>query len=321
MTEPPNKKRKAGRPRSDLTDKLVEPVAAEQSGAKQQHRCRFCHHTFPQRTCGRIKAHAANVCLVIPHSLKSEAQEELAHAAPSEKAQNVGPGAWQDEVQGKSGVPARHCATCTCGIMEHTPTTPMMEGQRKMQSLLEYALVMWIAVTGVPMSILDNPLTRNLFNLGMPSFKLPSATKFRDYLLPREAASVEQKTVAMLKGTSNLTSSFDGLTTPYGGESIYTHHATTMDGDSFLLGAHNRTSESHTGDLLFRLLKEDIKKVGTEKFAAQCSDGAANVKLCRRKTNDEFPWIVSLSDPVTICLHRQVQGLVEMRERKKMMYC
>jgi hypothetical protein len=34
----------------------------------------------------------------------------------------------------------------------------------EMQSMLEYALVMWIAVTGVPMAILDNPFTRNLFS-------------------------------------------------------------------------------------------------------------------------------------------------------------
>jgi hypothetical protein len=165
--------------------------------------------------------------------------------------------------------------------MEHTPAVPMVEGHRKMQSMLEYALVMWIEVTGIPIAILDNPFTRNLFNLGMPSFKLPSASKFRDTLLPREAASVEQKTMAMLKGASYLTSSFDGLTTPFGGESIYTHHATTMEGDSFLLGAHNRTGESHTRDNLFNLMKGDIIKIGAEKFAAQFSDGAANVKLCR----------------------------------------
>jgi hypothetical protein len=238
--------------------------------------------------------HAAIACLIIPQSLKSEVQNALAQAAPSEKAKDVGL-----QVPGTQGVPARHCVTCTCGMMEHTPAVPMVEGQRKLQLLLEYALVMWIAVTGVPVAILDNPFTRNLFNLGMPSFNLPSASKFRDFLLPREAASVEQKTIAMLKSSSNLTSSFDGLTTPFGGESIYTHHATTMEGDSFLLGAHNRTCESHTGDHLFHLMKGDIKKVGAERFSAQCSDGAANVTLCRRKTTDEFSWIVSLA---TTCI-------------------
>jgi hypothetical protein len=129
----PNKKRKVGgRPRDELADKIVEPCTNERTGAKQ-HRCRFCHHTFAQRNCGRVKDHAASACLVIPQSLKTEVQNELAQAAPSEKAKDVGV-----QVFGEQGVPSRHCATCTCGMMEHTPAVPMVEGQRKLQFLLEY---------------------------------------------------------------------------------------------------------------------------------------------------------------------------------------
>jgi hypothetical protein len=75
-----------------------------------------------------------------------------------------------------------------------------------------------------------------------------------------------------------------------------------MDGESFLLGAYNRTGESHTRELLFNLMKDDIEKVGADTLAAQRSDGAANIKLCRKRTAMDLESVEPIASPAQ---HRQ----------------
>jgi hypothetical protein len=174
---------------------------------------------------------------------------------------------------------------------------PMLEGERKKYHLLDYALTMFLTTTGVPIALLDNLYTKNLFLVAVPGYNLPSATRFRDSMLPAETTRIEQKTMRILQQSSHLTASFDGLTTPVGGESIYTHHATLPDGNSFLLQAHNESGASHTAVFLHELFRKDMEAVGVDKFSAQCSDGAANVKLCREMTTEKYPWIINFSDP------------------------
>jgi hypothetical protein len=280
-----------GRPRDELTDLLVKEIKGE-NGERDHHQCQFCGTTFAQRNPDRIKKHAVLQCSAIPEGLKERVNVELASKAPGSKI-NSETGDWM--VFGKKD-DARHCPTCTCGMDKHEGG-PMIEGDRERKHLLDYALTMFITVVGIPLAILDHPFTKNLFSVAAPWYMLPSASTFRDTILPRESTRVKLKTIAILKSATHLTSSFDGLTTPVSGISIYTHHATTPAGDSFLLEAHDNAGESHTAEFLHNQFRKDMETVGVGKFSAQCSDGAANVKLCRQMTAEKYPWIMNFSDP------------------------
>jgi hypothetical protein len=279
-----------GRPRDELIDLLVKKISSE-NGERPHYQCQFCGTTFSQRHADRIKKHASSQCSMIPEGLKDRVNVELASKAPG--AQVNSETNWL--VFGNKD-DARHCPTCTCG-MDKFEGGPMREGDRERRHLLDYALTMFITVVGIPMVILDHPFTKNLFSVAAPWYKLPSASTFCDALLPRESVRVKQKTIAILKSAMHLTSSFDGLTTPVNGISLYTHHATTPAGDSFLLEAHDNSGESHTAEFLHNQFRKDMEAVGVGKFSAQCSDGAANVKLCRQMTAEKYPWIMNFSDP------------------------
>lgn len=152
----------------------------------------------------------------------------------------------------------------------------------------------------------------------VPWYKAPSATKMRDTLLPQHAARVDRDTTRILKSTSNLTSSFDGITTPHAGESIYTHHVTTPSSDEFLIKCHHCTGNSHTELYLYELIQKDIEKVGAERFSVVVSDNAGNVRVCCEIIHATYPWILNLADPLHL-LNNLAKDIAKIPEIQKLM--
>jgi hypothetical protein len=301
---PSNKRKKTGKPRDSLINELLVPENPDDPSCKRQ-RCAFCTKSWAHRNPQRTRNHAVSECRNIPGTLQDRVKRELAQASHGELPRKV-----ENEIKKElgetaakqahtTGTHARHCATCTCG-MPSQPQHPDEDGDTDIHRFaykMDVAIVMMMTVCGLPSRLLENPFFKNIFHLGTPHYKPPSANRFTEYLLPREAASVDMRTLDLLREESHLTSSFDGLTTPFGGESLYTHHATTPNGDSFLINAHHHSAESHTGSFLQELVKKDIDMVGASHFSAQCSDNTGNTRVCRELTAERYPWILNLADP------------------------
>jgi hypothetical protein len=308
---PPAKKNKGGHPKDPLLDELLEVDKDQVANAGQlqnvsrcTHYCRFCHKASAARDGPRAKKHAAFDCPNIPNRLREKVLDDMVKRSPKRLSVEEQRKLSMSDVErdGQASIASshryRHCGSCTCTI------DPRREGEsldkasaRRKSHQLDYAIVQLFSVCGLPLTLLDNPFWRNLMQTAVPTYQPPSSSHFKDELLPCEAANVERESLAILRRSAHLTSSFDGLTTPFAGESIYTHHATTPDGDSFLLAAHNYSAASHTADFLHGHFTQDMEKVGVDKFSGQCSDNAGNTRLCREKTSEKYPWILNMSDP------------------------
>jgi hypothetical protein len=308
IEQPPAKKNKGGHPKDPLIDELLEidenHTNINRDASRCTHYCRFCHKASASRNGPRAKRHAAFQCPNIPDSLQTKILDDMVRKSPQrlsleeERKLSMSESDQNDEPSGASTHRHRHCGTCTCTIDARRDGESLdAASARRKAHQLDYGIVQLFSVCGLPLALLDNPMWRNLLMIAVPSYKPPSATTFKDNLLPCEAANVERQSLAILRRSSHLTSSFDGLTTPFAGESLYTHHATTPSGDSFLLTAHNHSAASHTADFLQDLFTKDMEKVGVSKFSAQCSDNAGNTRRCREKTSEQYPWILNMSDP------------------------
>jgi hypothetical protein len=303
--EAPSKRKRTGKPQDPLINELIEPENRENPSCKRR-KCIFCTKSWAERNPGRVRNHAGYECKNIPGTLRDRVRRDLATGSHSELPRKIekdikkefGENAFTTAQTVTQTAHARHCGTCTCGMPPPQPADG--DGNSNVHQFayrMDIALVMMLVVCGLPSRILDNPFFKNIFELATPHYKPPSASRFTDTLLPREAASVEVQTLDILKRSSHLTSSFDGLTTPFGGESLYTHHATTPDGDSFLVNAHHDSAVSHTGSHLQSLVRKDIDMVGASHFSAQCSDNTGNTRVCRELTAEAYPWILNFADP------------------------
>jgi hypothetical protein len=297
--EAPAKKRK-GKPSDSLVNDLIVPENPEIPSCKRQ-KCRFCPKTWAGRNAGRSRNHAGYECKNIPGTLRDRVRHDLAngsHCGLPRKLEKDLKQEFGEDMATKKPAHTRHCGTCTCGM----PPQPWQaeDGKETIHHFahrMDIAIVMMMVVCGLPSRLLDNPFFRNIFDLASPHYTPPSASRYTDVLLPREAALVDDETCDILRQSSHLTSSFDGLTTPYGGESLYTHHATTPDGDSFLIDAHHHSAASHTGSFLQDLVRKDIDHIGASHFSAQCSDNTGNTRVCREMTTSTHPWILNIADP------------------------
>lgn len=304
-SQPPARKRvKQGRPPDPLADMILIPKYSDSdpnffrlSDAQMRvQKCRYCSYEQAHRDAQRIREHAAYKCSNIPEEVRVRALSTLATGAPSELAV-VAEGnsgiRYSDTSDFKQSDTSRrpHCTTCTCFLDNY-------HGKQKQSTgaAIDFAIMLFIIVCGIPLKILDNPFFKNMFFILRPTYQPPSSTRFTVDLLPREAARVEERTMAILQRTPHLTSSFDGLTTPHSGESIYTHHATTPNGESYLIAGHHHSKTSHTAAFLHSLLTKDMERIGPIQFSGQVSDNTGNTRSCRQLTATTYPWLINMFD-------------------------
>src|SRR4051794_3033386 len=86
-----------------------------------------------------------------------------------------------------------------------------------------------------------------------PHYIPASSTKVIDYLLPRESGYVRGLSLQQLRGSKNLSLTFDGNTTRFP-QSIYTVHILTPERRAYLFEGNEASEESHDADHLFRLV-------------------------------------------------------------------
>jgi len=66
---------------------------------------------------------------------------------------------------------------------------------------------------------------------------------------------------------------------------------TTPGQKEYLVALKNFSQESHTGEMLAKEISNVIEKIGVSKFAAVVTDSAANCKVARRLTSNNYPHI------------------------------
>ncbi|EUC60732.1 DUF659 family protein [Rhizoctonia solani AG-3 Rhs1AP] len=138
---------------------------------------------------------------------------------------------------------------------------------------------------------------KELFTDANPLYEPACASTIRDIQIPETAAYIRGKQLDYLRTQFSLTLSFDGGSNRRS-QSFYTVHVTTMDRQIFLLCADYAPRTSHNAQYIYKLLKAQIVKIGTERFAAVISDNASNMRAGRALVADEFPNILNLQDAV-----------------------
>ncbi|RXW19648.1 hypothetical protein EST38_g6203 [Candolleomyces aberdarensis] len=191
------------------------------------------------------------------------------------------------------------------------------EEKRIQQLSIDKDVMLFLCVHGITPSVVDSPFWKKIMRR-IPGYNPTPATTFKDSYIPQEANWVRDQQLQLLKGTRNLTLTFDG-TTIRKPHSFYTTHATTPQREVFFLGGHGDrvTPERHTATWISDRLMEDIEEVGKGNWVAACSDNTNVTKASRRVTVGHVPTMFDLNDSIHH-IHGTIQAVTKIDHFKEM---
>ncbi len=76
--------------------------------------------------------------------------------------------------------------------------------------------------------------------------------------------------------------------------SIWSFVIYTPDHQQYLYTLKNLSEERHTGEFLYQQIEQVLVEIGSDKFSAIVTDGAANVNLARLLVTDKYKHILNL---------------------------
>jgi hypothetical protein len=119
---------------------------------------------------------------------------------------------------------------------------------------LDLDVLKLICVGGIPPSKVDSKEWKTMWKHGNPDYEPASAAVLTESQIPNEAARIETLQLEHLRTCENLTLTFDGNTTKLP-QSVYTVHVITPDRRVFLVEGDESSTESHTGEKIYEVLK------------------------------------------------------------------
>ncbi len=236
----------------------VDRDEPDPANAASRVRCiasRGCGTTWAcPRNKSRILDHASG-CSWLPVDLRQAAEDVLAleaikkkRASKQQKPENRKRGqsgvlSDSDEDQPDPKQPRLDTVTSTQTKLDFARF--LKKGETDLNQRGNDALVLLVTSCGLPSSMLDSPFFKDFVAAIQPKYRPPSSTKFRDRLVPQEAARLRTELVQQLKDVRDLTLGFDGgkVRKPRG---IYTVTVTTPDRESFLADLNDASGVSHT---------------------------------------------------------------------------
>lgn len=315
-----------GRPLTDLlpkisqlcTDTRTKQLRWRCKGINDHsgHNCRKSWATPRNRS--RVLKHAGS-CRLLPKELRAEANELMSSESPSAKLERI----VAAETAGNAGT-ARTPPVHLVGTVKESRTInkvakvdgsldapsstkrqqPLdvivgMAGKQLLQAQLDVAIIYLICAACLAPTLVDYPQWRKVLEIANNKYQPASSSKLVDNQIPKEASDIRKATIAYLKTQYDLTVSYDGATTKKP-QSVYTVHATTADGRSFLLDGNETSSDSHTGEHISLVILSAMDLVGREHFSGISGDSTGNTKLARKIVCRKVPTLINLPD---ICHH------------------
>jgi hypothetical protein len=116
-------------------------------------------------------------------------------------------------------------------------------GREQLNEKVNFIIVKLICVNSLVPRILDSVKWEELMNALNPKYKVTGSDKFERQYIPNEAQHVRKRVLEILRGSKNLTLSFDGNTIRKQ-QSVYSMHVSkrAAEGDTdsyFVKGIHH----------------------------------------------------------------------------------
>jgi len=253
---------KGGRPKKSLLDDLLQKCYQQSAPEKHLFRCvGSCGMTYVNRNLTRAIRHATG-CHRLPAPLRIRAKSYAASKAPSRKLSvdksestkvndvEVVLGGNSKESNVGTGVVALKKRKLNDGSAGNSKTSELYEeakklGRKDRHLKLDVAVVKFFCCSGIPTSIADHNVWKELLNLADPTYHLASRAKLEEEHIVGEAENVQQTQIAYLKTQNNITVSCDGGTTR-GRDAFWTLHMSTEERKVYLMDVREATAESHT---------------------------------------------------------------------------
>ena len=163
---------------------------------------------------------------------------------------------------------------------------------KRSQDLTELFVARFIIGCGLPFSITDHKLFRDLLHHLQPGSKLPSRRNLVEQIMPALLKAHEEHIASMLVPEKLVTIALDGWSTR-ANEGIYGISLCFPDGKETLYCGVATGSERVTGRFLANMLVPIIETIGPKRVLELTTDSAANCKLLRSLIKDEFGHIYS----------------------------
>ena len=253
---------RGGRPKNSLLDDLLQKCYHQSEPGKHLFRCvGSCGMTYVNRNLTRAIRHATG-CHRLPAPIRIRAKSYAASKAPSRKVSvNKSESTKVDDVELVSGGNSKESKVGT-GVVAlkkrklddgsaagNSKTSELYEeakklGRKDRHLKLDVAVVKFFCCSGIPTSIADHNVWKELLNLADPTYHLASCAKLEEEHIIGEAENVQQTQIAYLKTQNNITVSCDGGTTR-GRDAFWTLHMSTEERKVYLMDVQEATAESH----------------------------------------------------------------------------
>lgn len=239
---PERDKRKGGRPRLDVLEKLAQACYHKDDPDTLLWRCSGakCGHTYTVRLQRRFTRHAAK-CSLQSGELRALALLTAEKKAPGTILENLT--AEEEKAGTVQAVKVRKLEGM--GMVEKAASKT---GRARKNALANLKLVIFICTAGICTYTVERKSFRDFVHTLDSGYNLPHREQLETEMIPGEAARIRRLQLIELEGKRNLTVSFDGGTST-GREAFWTVHVSTAEGRKvYLLDAKEATSVSHTAE-------------------------------------------------------------------------
>ncbi|KAF8596491.1 hypothetical protein BDV93DRAFT_454747, partial [Ceratobasidium sp. AG-I] len=245
-----------------------------------------CHQSWSSCQAQRLLDHATSECNFIDPDLQERAAEQSSALSLGEKVAQLDlDAARTSSTESGSGVQLTLKAACT------------KEGQRAQQTRFDFNVVNFVSAAQLAPRKIDLPQFHTMISHANINLRPKSSSHIAHCQIPMESARVRRDALKELKGSKNLTISFDGGTAvrPM---SFTTIHVTRPDTRfAHLMKGIEASGVSHTGEYYFKELDKVIQEIGPLSFSGITCDSTGNTRLARELIHKCYPTIIILADP------------------------
>ncbi|KAF8597429.1 hypothetical protein BDV93DRAFT_513341 [Ceratobasidium sp. AG-I] len=255
---------------------------------KQRWRClsNGCHQSWSSCQAQRLLEHATSECNLTNPDLQERATEQSGALSLGEKVAQLDlDAARTSSTESGSSGQSTLKAACT------------KEGQRAQQTRFDFNVVNFVSAAQLAPRKIDLPQFQTMISHANINLCPKSSSHIAHCQIPMESTRVRRDALKELKGSKNLTISFDGGTAvrPM---SFTTIHVTRPDTRfAHLMKGIEASGVSHTGEYYFKELDKVIQEIGPLSFSGITYDSTGNTRLARELIHKCYPTIIILANP------------------------